>query len=141
MVRVAAKGLGGDPVQLLLHCIDRLAGREAGAVADTEDVRVYRKGFRAERAVHHHIGGLAAEARQTDEFFQGVRNLAVEAFDQRLAEVEQQDGRLLELIERAYKQAAELRQRAERGPAQADHAESPDAVDTVSGGEAVLRLP
>lgn len=66
--------------------------------------------------------------------------MATGELEQRLAEVETQDGRLMELIDRAYKQANELRRRAERGPVLAS-AESPDAVDTVSGGEAVLRLP
>jgi hypothetical protein len=66
---------------------------------------------------------------------------ATGGLEQRLAEVEQQDARLLELIERAYQQAGELRQRAERGPVIVGHgADSPDAVDTVSGGEAALRL-
>jgi hypothetical protein len=64
---------------------------------------------------------------------------ATGGLEQRLAEVEQQDARLLELIERAYQQASELRQRAERGPVTVE-AVSPDAVDTVSGGEAALRL-
>ncbi|MEK8031688.1 dynamin family protein [Ideonella sp. DXS29W] len=56
--------------------------------------------------------------------------------EQRLSEVETQDAKLMELIERAYAQATELRQRAERGP-DAPSA-SPDAVDTESGGAAVL---
>jgi len=57
--------------------------------------------------------------------------------EHRLTEVETQDARLMELIERAYVQAGELRQRAERGPEVAE--ETPDAVDTVSGGEAMLQ--
>jgi hypothetical protein len=42
----------------------------------------------------------------------------------------------MELIERAYASATELRQRAERGPEAVS--ESPDAVDTESGGAAAL---
>lgn len=66
--------------------------------------------------------------------------MATGELEQRLAEVETQDGRLMELLERAHKQANELRRHAERGPVLGS-GESPDAVDTVSGGEAVLRLP
>jgi hypothetical protein len=58
--------------------------------------------------------------------------------EQRLAEVEGQDGRLMQLIERAYLQAGGLRERAERGPVVA--ALSPDAVDTVTGAaDALMR--
>lgn len=66
--------------------------------------------------------------------------MATGDLEQRLSEVETQDGRLMDLLERAHKQANELRRHAERGPVLAS-GESPDAVDTVSGGEAVLRLP
>ena len=41
-----------------------LAGREAGAVADAEDVRVDRDGRLAEGDVEHDIRGLPADARQ-----------------------------------------------------------------------------
>jgi len=57
--------------------------------------------------------------------------------EHRLAEVETQDARLMELIERAYVQAGELRQRAERGPEVAEALS--DAVDTESGGAAMLQ--
>ena len=56
--------------------------------------------------------------------------------EQRLAEVESHDAKLMELIERAYANATALRQRAERGPELVS--ESPDAVDTESGGAAAL---
>jgi len=56
--------------------------------------------------------------------------------EQRLAEVEGQDARLLELLESAHASAHALRRRAERGPVQAEL--SPDAVDTVVSGAAVL---
>ena len=56
--------------------------------------------------------------------------------EQRLAEVEGQDGRLMQLIDRAYLQAGDLRERAERGPVISGL--SPDAVETVTGGEESL---
>ena len=45
----------------------RLAGREPGAVADAEDVRVDRDRRLAERDVEHDVRGLAADARQRFE--------------------------------------------------------------------------
>jgi Dynamin family len=62
---------------------------------------------------------------------------AAGGLEQRLAEVEHQDGRLMELLDAAYRRSLELRQRAERGPA--PPAPSPDAVDTLTGDEP-LRL-
>src|SRR5271169_4570814 len=37
------------------------SGRQPGAVADAEDVRVDRDGRLAERDIEHHIGGLASD--------------------------------------------------------------------------------
>lgn len=62
--------------------------------------------------------------------------LATGELEQRLAEVESQDARLMELLEAAHARAHALRRRAERGPVLAEL--SPDAVDTVTSGEAVL---
>ncbi len=55
--------------------------------------------------------------------------------EHRLAEVEGQDAKLMELIDRAHHRAVALRTRAERGPVVPSPA---DAVDTVSGGNAFL---
>src|SRR4051812_34432099 len=64
VVRVAAEGRRRHPVELPLHRQHVLARREAGAVRDPEDVGVDREGLGAEGAVHHHVGGLAADAGQ-----------------------------------------------------------------------------
>jgi hypothetical protein len=53
-----------------------LPGARTGAVADPEDVRVDGDGRLAERDVHHHFGGLAADARQRLQLLVGVRHLA-----------------------------------------------------------------
>ena len=59
VVRVAAERLRHDFLELGLDLVDRLARRQAGAVADAEDMRVDREGLLAERCVEHDIGGLA----------------------------------------------------------------------------------
>ena len=79
MVRVAAEGLRHDLLELRLDLVDGLAGREAGAVADAEDVGVDGEGLRAEGGVHHHIGGLAADAGQRLQRFAVRRHLAADA--------------------------------------------------------------
>ena len=61
---VAAEGLGDDLLEPGLHFIDILTRREAGAVADAEDVSVDREGLLAERGVEDDIGGLAPDARK-----------------------------------------------------------------------------
>ncbi len=61
---------------------------------------------------------------------------ATGGLEQRLAEVEQQDARLVEVLDSANRQAAALRRRAEQGPAALGL--PADAVDTVSAGEPVL---
>jgi len=86
VVRVAPEGLRDDLLQLRLDFVDRLARREPRAIADPENVGVDCKGLLAERRVEHHVGGLAAHARQRLELFSGARHLAVVMIDQRLAE-------------------------------------------------------
>ena len=62
MVRVTAERLRDDSVELGFDLLRRLAGREAGAVADPEDVGVDGEGFFAERGVEDDVRGLAADA-------------------------------------------------------------------------------
>ena len=69
MVRVALVGRRDDLIQLCFDLEGRLAGGHPGAVTDPEDMGVDRDGRLPERDVEHHIGGLAADARQ---FFQGL---------------------------------------------------------------------
>ena len=99
-MRVAAERLWHDLLELGLHDVDRLAGREAGAVADPEDVGVDGEGFLTERSVENDVGGLAADARKCLEVFSISGHLGTEAVDQGLREgndvfglgVEQTDG-------------------------------------------------
>jgi len=62
MVRVPPEGLWHDLLELGFNLVDRLPGREAGAVADAEDVGIDGEGLLAERGVEHDVGGLAADA-------------------------------------------------------------------------------
>ena len=78
----------------------RLAGREARAVGDAEDVRVDCDRLCPERDVHHHIGGLAADAGQLFERVAISRHLSAMLGNQPLGErdhilgfhVEESDG-------------------------------------------------
>ena len=83
-MRVAAERLRNDLFELGLDLIDRLPGREARAVADSEDVRVDRERLLAERGVEDDVGGLAADAWKFLEMFSISRHLAAEPVDQRL---------------------------------------------------------
>ena len=62
MVSVAAEELGHDFLELGFDLVDVLAGCEAGAVADAEDVSVDGEGFLAERGIENDVRGLAADA-------------------------------------------------------------------------------
>ena len=62
VVCVAAEGLRHDLFEPGLDLIDILAGGEAGAVADPENVGVDRECLLTERGVEDDIGGLAADA-------------------------------------------------------------------------------
>jgi hypothetical protein len=101
VMRVSAEG--GRARALSSFQLDRerrLARREAGAVADAEDMGVDREGFRAEGGVHHDIGGLAADAGQGVQHVAVLRNLAAEIAHQNFGQgddvlrlgVEQADG-------------------------------------------------
>ena len=85
MVGVAAEGLGHDLLELGFDLVDGLARREAGAVADAEDVGIDRERFLAERGVEDDIGGLAADAGKRLQFLARARNLAAVIVDQRPA--------------------------------------------------------
>lgn len=53
--------------QLLFDSERSLARGEAGTVADPEDMCIHREGLRAERGVHHHIGGLSPDTGELGE--------------------------------------------------------------------------
>ncbi len=62
MVCVSAEWLRDDLFELGLDVINGLARREAGAVADAEDMSVDGKGFLPESSVEDDVCGLAADA-------------------------------------------------------------------------------
>jgi len=99
-MRVPAEGLGNDPFEPGLDFIDILSGRETGAIADTEDVRVDREGFLAEGRIENDIGCLPSDAGEGLQLLPSARYLAAILVDQHLAEgdhvlrlgIEQPDG-------------------------------------------------
>jgi len=86
VVRVAAERLRDNLLELHLDILDRFSGREAGSIADPEDVGVDRERFLAERGVQNDIGGLAADAGERLQLFPSARHFAAVSVDQRLAE-------------------------------------------------------
>src|SRR3546814_3356776 len=86
VVRADAEGLRGFLVELFFDREHRLAGGEAGAVADAEDMRVDRESLGAKRAIHHDIGGLAPDARQFDERVAVGGDFAAEVANEDFAE-------------------------------------------------------
>jgi hypothetical protein len=88
VVSIAAEGLGHDPFELRFDLIDILARREAGSVADPEDVRVDGERLLPKRGVENDVGRFAAYSRKFLELFPRPRNLAAMLVDQRLAEGE-----------------------------------------------------
>jgi hypothetical protein len=85
VVRVAPERLRHDLVELRFDLVRRLAGREPGAVADAEDVRVDSKGFLTESCIEDNIRRLAADARQRLQLFTSRRDLSAVLVDQCLA--------------------------------------------------------
>ena len=73
-----------DLHQLHLDVERRLADRQAGAVADAEDVGIDRDGRLAEGDVEHDVGGLAADAGQRFQRLAIVRDLAAVLVDELL---------------------------------------------------------
>jgi len=86
VVRIPAEGLGDDFFKLLFDRVDILARREAGAVADAEDVGVDRERLLAERGVENDVGGLAADSGQRLQRVAGARDFAAIVADQRFAQ-------------------------------------------------------
>ena len=84
-MRVAPERAGARLVQLQFDRERVLAARQAGAVADAEDVGVDREGLVPEGGVEHDVGGLAADAGQRLQRGAVVGHLAAMVADQRLA--------------------------------------------------------
>jgi len=86
VVGVPPERLGDDFLELCLDLVDRLSRRQTGAITDSENVSVDRKGLLAESRVENDISGLAADAGQSLQFFASAWNFAAMMVDQRLAE-------------------------------------------------------
>ena len=82
MVSVQSEGLWDRLFQLELNLTRILARREAGAVADPEDVRIDRERLFIEGGVEDDIGGLSADARQFLQLFASAWDLAPMIADQ-----------------------------------------------------------
>jgi len=80
-MRVAAEGLRDDLLELGLNLVDILAGCEAGAVADAEDMRIDRKGFLAERCIQDNIRRLAPDAWKSLQLFPSTGDVAAVVVD------------------------------------------------------------
>ena len=86
MVRVSAKGLRYDLLELRFDLVDGLAGGKSRAIADAEHVCVDSERFFAERRVEHDIGCLSTDARQRLQRLARPRDLPLVLVDQRFAE-------------------------------------------------------
>ena len=84
MVRVPAKGLRHNPLELRFHLLGSLSRREAGAVAYPENVGVDGKGFLAEGGIEDDIRRLPPDSRQRLKLLPSAGNLTAEIPDQRL---------------------------------------------------------
>ena len=71
-----------DAFEAGFDLVGRLAGREAGAIGDAENMRVNGDGRLAERFVEDDIRGLAANAWKSDQGRASVGNLTTELVDQ-----------------------------------------------------------
>ena len=83
MVRVQPEGLRHDLLQLQLDLKHVLAGREPGAVADAEDVRVDREGLLMECGVEDDVRRLSTDAGKLLQLLTRAGNLAPMIADQR----------------------------------------------------------
>jgi hypothetical protein len=86
VVRIPAKGLGNDPVELGFNLVGRFSGSEFGSVADPEDMGVDCKSLFAKGGVEDHVGRLPADSGKHPELIAGPRNFAVILIDERPAE-------------------------------------------------------
>src|SRR5690606_16915735 len=73
-------------LQSLFHFERGLAGGEAGAVADAEEMGIHRGGGLLEPDIDHHIGGLAADAGQGCERLAILGHFAAMLVDEDLRE-------------------------------------------------------
>ncbi|MNF78747.1 hypothetical protein D3C84_609400 [compost metagenome] len=77
--------LGHELHQFILDLDHILAGRDAGAVADSKNVGVHGHRQLAECSIEHNVGGLATNARQGFQFFAGLRHFTGMTLNQQAA--------------------------------------------------------
>jgi hypothetical protein len=82
VVGIEPEDLRHDLLELQLNLEHVLARREAGAIADAEDVRVDRKRLLTEGRVEHDVRRLPADTRQLLQLFPRGRNPAAMIADQ-----------------------------------------------------------
>ena len=85
MVRVLFEFIRHKFNQAALDRLNVFSRRDAGAVGDTEVVRIDCNGRFAKRNVEHHVGSLAADAGQGFERFAGGRHFAAVLLNQHAA--------------------------------------------------------
>ena len=86
MVRVAAKRLRDDLVELRFHLVDGLPRREARPVGDAEHMRVDGEGLLTKSRVENDVRSLAPDPRQRLQLFARARHFRSILVDQCLAE-------------------------------------------------------
>ena len=128
-MRVAPERRRDDLLKLRFDVERRLTRREAGTVADAEDMRVDRERFLSPGGVEDDIGGLAADAGQGLELFARARDFPAMVTDQRLAERDH-------ILRLGVEQADGLDCLAQGLFAEIDHRlRSPDAFEQVARGK------
>jgi len=85
MMGILSEFLRDEFHQLVLDFDDVLAGGDAGAVGDPEDMGVHRDGRFAERGIEDHVRGFPAHSRQALQVFAPARHFAAEPFQQNSA--------------------------------------------------------
>ena len=86
MVRMQLEFVRHQLVQFVFHREHVLAGADAGAVGDAENMRIDSDRRFAECNVEYDVGGLAPYARQPFEFLARRRHCAGMVFKQQLAQ-------------------------------------------------------
>ena len=100
-MRVAQQFGRDAPHQRILHGARRGARRDAGAIAEAEDVRIHRHRAFAERDIQHDVRGLAADARQLLQCLAIARYFAAVPLDQLARQLDDVAGLALPEADRA----------------------------------------
>lgn len=114
MMRVAPEWCRHALFEFQLDRQHRLAGGEASAVADAEDMGIDGEGFLPERGVDHDIGGFAPDAGEGGQRVAILRHFSAEIADQYLRQGD-------DILRLAVEQADRLDMLLERVFAEIDH--------------------